>query len=120
MEIQRGAPPKSFKCDLKQNAFNLLDIIMCLSLLTAATLWLHKPYQAIFNITFWVSGAMRNRYVLQVLLWIFDTVLAIVPVESPVLRLARLVRLIRLVKLVRAVQGFDSLIIMTTALKDSP
>lgn len=71
---------------------------------------------------------MRNRYVstlcccvvLQVLLWIFDTVLAIVPVESPVLRLARLVRLIRLVKLVRAVQGFDSLIIMTTALKDSP
>lgn len=28
MEIQRGAPPKSFKCDLKQNAFNLLDIIM--------------------------------------------------------------------------------------------
>lgn len=56
---------------------------------------------------------------LLVLLWIFDTVLAIVPVESPVLRLARLVRLIRLVKLVRAVQGFDSLIIMTTALKDS-
>lgn len=54
----------------------------------------------------------------QVLLWVFDTVLAIVPVESPVLRLARLVRLIRLVKLVRAVQGFDSLIIMTTALKD--
>jgi len=56
---------------------------------------------------------------LLVVLWIFDTVLAIVPVESPVLRLARLVRLIRLVKLVRAVQGFDSLIIMTTALKDS-
>lgn len=56
---------------------------------------------------------------LLVLLWIFDTVLAILPVDSPVLRLARLVRLIRLVKLVRAVQGFDSLIIMTTALKDS-
>ena len=56
---------------------------------------------------------------LLVLLWCFDTVLAVLPVESPVLRLARLVRLIRLVKLVRAVQGFDSLIIMTTALKDS-
>lgn len=54
-----------------------------------------------------------------VLLWCFDTVLAIVPVDSPVIRLVRLVRLIRLVKLVRAVQGFDSLIVMTTALRDS-
>ena len=54
-----------------------------------------------------------------VLLWLTDTLLANLPIETPFLRLIRLMRLIRLVKLVRAVQGFDSLIVMTTALLHS-
>ena len=54
-----------------------------------------------------------------VILWCMDAGLSLLPLDSHTLRLLRLVRLVRLVKLVRAVQGFDSLIIMTTALRDS-
>ena len=53
------------------------------------------------------------------LLWLVDTLLTNLPIETPFLRLIRLMRLIRLVKLVRAIQGFDSLIVMTTALQHS-
>mmetsp|Transcript_57654 Transcript_57654/g.135084 ORF Transcript_57654/g.135084 Transcript_57654/m.135084 type:complete len:551 (+) Transcript_57654:95-1747(+) len=54
-----------------------------------------------------------------VMLWLVDTLLTNLPIETPFLRLIRLMRLIRLVKLVRFVQGFDSLIVMTTALLHS-
>ena len=54
-----------------------------------------------------------------VVLWLVDTLLTNLPIETPFLRLIRLMRLIRLVKLVRFVQGFDSLIVMTTSLQHS-
>ncbi|CAJ1393077.1 unnamed protein product [Effrenium voratum] len=52
-------------------------------------------------------------------LWVCDMALSLVAMNTPHLRLIRLVRLLRLVKLVRAIRGFDSLIVMTTALQDS-
>ncbi|CAK9073275.1 unnamed protein product [Durusdinium trenchii] len=53
-----------------------------------------------------------------VAMWLADMVIAF-PVNSSQLRLIRLVRLLRLVRLVRVVRGFDSLIVMTTALQES-
>ena len=53
-----------------------------------------------------------------VLMWLADMVIAF-PVSSSQLRLIRLARLLRLVRLVRVVRGFDSLIVMTTALQES-
>ncbi|CAJ1457318.1 unnamed protein product [Effrenium voratum] len=54
-----------------------------------------------------------------VLLWIFEISVEFMPLESPSLRLLRLMRLLRLVKPLRTIKNFDSLIIMTTALKHS-
>ena len=51
-------------------------------------------------------------------MWLADMVIAF-PVNSSQLRLIRLARLLRLVRLVRVVRGFDSLIVMTTALQES-
>eukprot|EP00438_Fugacium_kawagutii_P032719 Skav229139 [mRNA] locus=scaffold1875:115393:127050:+ [translate_table: standard] len=51
-------------------------------------------------------------------MWFADMVIAF-PVNSSQLRLIRLARLLRLVRLVRVVRGFDSLIVMTTALQQS-
>lgn len=51
--------------------------------------------------------------------WLTDSVLANMPVDSSLLRLVRLARLLRLLRLARAVQGFDSLVVMTTALQGS-
>lgn len=53
-----------------------------------------------------------------VAMWLADMVIAF-PVNSSQLRLIRLARLLRLVRLVRVVRGFDSLIVMTTALQES-
>eukprot|EP00930_Biecheleria_cincta_P014877 TRINITY_DN12612_c0_g1_i1.p1 TRINITY_DN12612_c0_g1~~TRINITY_DN12612_c0_g1_i1.p1 ORF type:complete len:600 (-),score=131.73 TRINITY_DN12612_c0_g1_i1:90-1829(-) len=54
-----------------------------------------------------------------VVFWIADTALANMPVDGSLLRLVRLARLLRLLRLARAVQGFDSLVVMTTALQGS-
>eukprot|EP00930_Biecheleria_cincta_P047915 TRINITY_DN33315_c0_g1_i1.p1 TRINITY_DN33315_c0_g1~~TRINITY_DN33315_c0_g1_i1.p1 ORF type:complete len:487 (-),score=103.47 TRINITY_DN33315_c0_g1_i1:217-1647(-) len=54
-----------------------------------------------------------------VVVWIIDTVLRSFPLDTNLLRLVRLARLMRLVKIARAVQGFDSLVVMTTALQGS-
>lgn len=54
-----------------------------------------------------------------VLFWLADSVLANMPVDGSLLRLVRLARLLRLLRLARAVQGFDSLVVMTTALQGS-
>lgn len=51
-------------------------------------------------------------------MWLADMVIAF-PVNSSQLRLIRLARLLRLVRLVRVVRGFDSLVVMTTALQES-
>jgi len=53
-----------------------------------------------------------------VAMWLADMVIAF-PVNSSQLRLIRLARLLRLVRLVRVVRGFDSLVVMTTALQES-
>ena len=104
----------------------------------AAEVWTSVPavvqgIDVFFGVLFTIevvlkSAVLRRAYVLDpwswfdmvlVALWCMDTGLSLLPLDSHTLRLLRLVRLIRLVKLVRAVQGFDSLIIMTTALRDS-
>ncbi|CAK9073359.1 unnamed protein product [Durusdinium trenchii] len=54
-----------------------------------------------------------------VLLWCLEMAVALMPMQSPSLRLLRLIRLLRLVKPLRTIKNFDSLIIMTTALKHS-
>lgn len=56
---------------------------------------------------------------LLVVFWLADVALANMPVDSSLLRLVRLARLLRLLRLARAVQGFDSLVVMTTALQGS-
>ena len=104
----------------------------------AADIWYSVPtivkaVDVFFGVLFTIevvlkTGVLGRGYVrdpwswfdmVLVLLWCMDTGLSLLPLDSHTLRLLRLVRLIRLVKLVRAVQGFDSLIIMTTALRDS-
>ncbi|CAE7505743.1 Scn8a [Symbiodinium natans] len=55
-----------------------------------------------------------------VLVWIFGQVFEdMLPVNSQVLRLARLIRLFRLLRLVRRIQQFDSLYLMSTAIRSS-
>lgn len=54
-----------------------------------------------------------------VIFWLVDTVLTNMPLDSNLLRLVRLARLLRLLKLARTVKGFDSLVVMTTALQGS-
>jgi len=55
-----------------------------------------------------------------VLFWYVDTLgNATLPFPPMLLRLARLVRLLRLLRLVRKIQSFDSLYLMTTAIKGS-
>lgn len=56
---------------------------------------------------------------LLVLFWLVDVSLKTLPINGSWLRLTRLVRLLRLLRLVRAMQGFDSLVMMTTALQGS-
>eukprot|EP00419_Tripos_fusus_P066406 CAMPEP_0172911160 /NCGR_PEP_ID=MMETSP1075-20121228/185961_1 /TAXON_ID=2916 /ORGANISM="Ceratium fusus, Strain PA161109" /LENGTH=608 /DNA_ID=CAMNT_0013769415 /DNA_START=135 /DNA_END=1958 /DNA_ORIENTATION=+ len=52
--------------------------------------------------------------------WIFDTLTnSDLPVDPLLLRLARLTRLLRLLKVVRTIQLFDSLFLMTTAMRAS-
>ncbi len=55
-----------------------------------------------------------------VLVWIVSKVAQdAMPVNSQVLRLARLIRLFRLLRLVRRIQQFDSLYLMSTAIRSS-
>eukprot|EP00438_Fugacium_kawagutii_P008705 Skav236565 [mRNA] locus=scaffold1066:482436:484876:- [translate_table: standard] len=55
-----------------------------------------------------------------VLVWIISKMAVdIMPVNSQVLRLARLIRLFRLLRLVRRIQQFDSLYLMSTAIRSS-
>eukprot|EP00440_Ansanella_granifera_P076684 gb/GFBE01083210.1/.p1 GENE.gb/GFBE01083210.1/~~gb/GFBE01083210.1/.p1 ORF type:complete len:598 (+),score=137.89 gb/GFBE01083210.1/:1-1794(+) len=52
-----------------------------------------------------------------VLAFIAESIMGSLPLDANILRLARLARLLRLLRLVRTIQGFDSLYVMTTALK---
>jgi len=55
-----------------------------------------------------------------VLAWLVTSVgTAQLPLNPMLLRLARLIRLLRLLRLVKTIQGFDSLYLMTTAIKGS-
>ncbi|CAL1157567.1 unnamed protein product, partial [Cladocopium goreaui] len=55
-----------------------------------------------------------------VLVWIISKLAQdAMPVNSQVLRLARLIRLFRLLRLVRRIQQFDSLYLMSTAIRSS-
>lgn len=106
--------------------------------LPASQVWQHVPsfiqgIDVFFGILFTIEVVLKTAVlgrsyvkdawswfdIVLVCLWCLDTGLSLLPLDSPTLRLLRLIRLIRLVKLVRAVQGFDSLIVMTTALRDS-
>lgn len=54
-----------------------------------------------------------------VLMWLVENILAssALDFDSDFLRLLRLIRLMRLVRIARTVQGFDALVVMTTALQ---
>eukprot|EP00931_Biecheleriopsis_adriatica_P051621 TRINITY_DN29965_c0_g1_i1.p1 TRINITY_DN29965_c0_g1~~TRINITY_DN29965_c0_g1_i1.p1 ORF type:complete len:554 (+),score=93.11 TRINITY_DN29965_c0_g1_i1:62-1723(+) len=56
-----------------------------------------------------------------VIAWFIDKVLtaSVMPVNPLLLRAVRILRLLRMMKLVRAIQGFDSLFVMTTAIRGS-
>lgn len=51
--------------------------------------------------------------------WVADSVMKNLPLDSNMLRLVRLARLLRLTKIARTLEGFDSLVVMTTALRGS-
>lgn len=72
----------------------------------------------------------KSKFPCYVWNWIDTTIVAFwgvdriftnvtVPVPASVVRLVRMARLLRLVRLVRTIQGFDSLYIMTTAIRGS-
>lgn len=65
-------------------------------------------------------GAWNWLDLVIVLVWILGQVFEErLPVNSQVLRLARLIRLFRLLRLVRRIQQFDSLYLMSTAIRSS-
>eukprot|EP00928_Gymnodinium_smaydae_P049059 TRINITY_DN32893_c0_g1_i1.p1 TRINITY_DN32893_c0_g1~~TRINITY_DN32893_c0_g1_i1.p1 ORF type:complete len:575 (+),score=99.80 TRINITY_DN32893_c0_g1_i1:57-1727(+) len=53
------------------------------------------------------------------LVWVAAKIVAGLPVNSQMFRLARFFRLLRLLRLVRKIEGLDALFIMTTAIKSS-
>eukprot|EP00439_Symbiodinium_sp_Y106_P026506 s624_g3.t1 len=73
----------------------------------------------IFYVLEMVFGVVFTVEVI-VLVWILGQVFEErLPVNSQVLRLARLIRLFRLLRLVRRIQQFDSLYLMSTAIRSS-
>jgi len=73
---------------------------------------------------------MRRRFIKEYWNWIDSVIVGawlittvgegmMLPVNPMLLRLARLIRLLRLLRLVKTIQGFDSLYLMTTAIKGS-
>ncbi|CAE6919010.1 SCN8A [Symbiodinium sp. CCMP2592] len=65
-------------------------------------------------------GAWNWLDLVIVLVWILGQIFEErLPVNSQVLRLARLIRLFRLLRLVRRIQQFDSLYLMSTAIRSS-
>ncbi|CAJ1366095.1 unnamed protein product [Effrenium voratum] len=54
-----------------------------------------------------------------VVVWLISKAVEELPLNSQVLRLARLIRLFRLLRLVRRIQQFDSLYLMSTAIRSS-
>ena len=54
-----------------------------------------------------------------VLFWLVDMGMKSIPIDGSLLKLTRLTRLLRSLRLVGAMHGFDSLVMMTTALQGS-
>lgn len=94
-------------------AFSMLEVIFgILFTIEVAVKMIGLKYQFVFNLWNWFDA-------LLVAIWLVDSVLRSFPLDANLLRLVRLARLMRLVKIARAVQGFDSLVVMTTALQGS-
>eukprot|EP00931_Biecheleriopsis_adriatica_P036967 TRINITY_DN21230_c0_g1_i3.p1 TRINITY_DN21230_c0_g1~~TRINITY_DN21230_c0_g1_i3.p1 ORF type:complete len:581 (-),score=113.08 TRINITY_DN21230_c0_g1_i3:13-1755(-) len=98
-----AAPDMFVVMDVLFGIFFTLEVI--LKMLGQQWMWAFSAWN-------WLDGCL-------VVLWIAESSTRYLPVDGSLLRLIRLARLLRLLRLARAMQGFDSLVVMTTALRGS-